>query len=409
MVLGGIVNFNALTELTLQNYDTLIVLSTNGFPIAAETVTEFTEENEGSLIRLENVTIINPAQWTGSGSGFNVDVTNGADTFIMRIDNNVDLYTATAPTGLFDVTGILTQFDNTAPHTTGYQLLPRFKSDIKLILEFTIAELKPYNATTGVADSIGVKAWIRGVVHSGDFGDAFFSLIDNTAGIIVMADDIDYNATLGDSIRILGTIAQEDGTTMLIPDSVIVISSGNTLLSPVVITGTFTEANEGRLVEVKNLAYAGVDANDFHLFTRGTDTFMVFEGDDVTLQAFDSTEMYNLRGILIQLDESAPYLSNYVLMPRDSFDISIALSVKEIAKNALNFNVYPNPTSSVVNIASDFVADRIMITDVAGKEVMRNIPLTNKVSLNISDLNAGMYFIHVQKDGNITTQKLYKH
>ncbi|RYD82172.1 MAG: T9SS type A sorting domain-containing protein [Sphingobacteriales bacterium] len=416
-VLGTIVNFNGLTELTVAPVDTLIVLSTNGFPIEAKTITSYQEMYEGSLVKLENVSIINPAQWTGTGSGFNVDVTNGADTFQIRIDADVNLYSAAAPTGMFNVSGILTQFDNSAPHTTGYQLLPRSSADIELIviteptfMEYTIAQLKPYNATTGVADSIGTKAWIRGVVHSEDFGGAFFSLADNTAGIIVLADDIDYNAKRGDSIRVLGTVTQEDGTTQLMPDSIIVISSNNTLMSPLTLTGIATEANEGKLVAVNNVKYAGVDADDFDLFTKGTDTFMVFVAGGVNLPVFDTAASYNLGGILLQLDETAPYFSNYIIVPRDSFDIERLpnVSVKEASKNVLNFSIYPNPTTNIVNITSGFVADRIIITDVAGKEMLRNIPVTNAVRMDISDLNAGVYFIQVQKGGNISTQKLIR-
>lgn len=414
MVLGGIVNFNGLTELTLLNNDTLIVLSTGGFPIAAKTVTKFTEENEGSLIRLENVTIINPAQWTGTGSGFNVDITNGADTFIMRIDNNVDLYTAAAPTGRFNVSGILTQFDNSAPHTTGYQLLPRTTNDIELIvipepvyMEYTIAQLKPYNATTGIADSIGVKAWIRGVVHSQSFDGEYFSLVDATAGISVMDEFAGYTATRGDSIHVLGTIQQMDGLTVIVPDSIVRLNTGNTLMGATVITEA-TEANESKLVQVNNVRYAGRNS-DLILFANGTDTFSVWVANNVVLQNIDTATRVNIRGILSQMDETSPYLDGYAILPRDSFDIDVLVGIKEFAKNALSFNVYPNPTSSVVNIASDFVADRIMITDVAGKEVMRTIPVTNSVRMDVSDLKAGMYFIQVQKGGNITTKKLYKH
>ncbi len=414
MVLGGVVNFNGLTEITLANNDTLIKLS-SGFPIAAQTVTMFSEMYEGSLVRLENVWLTTPSQWTGSGSAFNVDVTNGNDTFTVRIDRDVEVYSATAPSGRFNVTGILTQFDNTVPHTTGYQLLPRFISDIELIvepqpqfMEYTIAQLKPYNATTGVADSIGAKAWIRGVVHSEDFDGAFFSLQDKTAGIIVLVEDVDYMAKRGDSIRVLGTIDQKDGTTMFIPDSIIVISGNHALQNPVIIN-TANENNEGRLVQVNGLTFTGMDDDDMLTFTNGTESFRIFKADGINLPDFDSTTAkYNIRGVLLQLDDEMPYFNNYFIAPRDANDVDIILSVQNFAKKSLNFNVYPNPTNNIVNITSDFIAERVIITDVAGKEIMRTIPTTNAVRMDVSALKAGMYFIQVQKGSSVTTQKLYK-
>ena len=43
------------------------------------------EAQESELIRLNNVSLATPSQWTNSGSGFNVDVTDGTTTYVVRI------------------------------------------------------------------------------------------------------------------------------------------------------------------------------------------------------------------------------------------------------------------------------------------------------------------------------------
>lgn len=48
----------------------------------------------------------------------------------MRIDNNTNLVGTVIPTGTFDCIAAASQFDNSAPYSTGYQFLPRFTSDI---------------------------------------------------------------------------------------------------------------------------------------------------------------------------------------------------------------------------------------------------------------------------------------
>ncbi|HQU60549.1 MAG TPA: T9SS type A sorting domain-containing protein, partial [Saprospiraceae bacterium] len=91
------------------------------------------ESTESQLVKIENLKLVDPAQWTGTGPGFNVDVTDEVNTYQMRIDNDVDLYSMPAPSGTFNLTGIGGQFDNASPYLEGYQLLPRYMEDIDLM------------------------------------------------------------------------------------------------------------------------------------------------------------------------------------------------------------------------------------------------------------------------------------
>ena len=57
----------------------------------------------------------------------------------MRIDDLVDLSTATVPDGAFNLTGIGSQFDTDAPYLDGYQIMPRYTADIDMIEDTAIA------------------------------------------------------------------------------------------------------------------------------------------------------------------------------------------------------------------------------------------------------------------------------
>ncbi len=127
VVQGTISEFNCLTQIEA---DTLWFVS-SGNTLATPQVTTFIDEQfESELIQLTNLTMVNPSQWLGNGSSFNVDVTNGTFTNIMRIDNDCELSTMPAPTGPFHATGLGSQFDNTSPCDGGYQFLPRYAADI---------------------------------------------------------------------------------------------------------------------------------------------------------------------------------------------------------------------------------------------------------------------------------------
>lgn len=129
VVITGVVNqFNGLTQMTPAS----IELISQGNALAEPTViTELNENYESHLVTLECVYLADPSQWSNEGSGFNVTVTNGTTEYAVRIDNDVDLYSAEAPTGTFNVTGIVGQYDSESPYLEGYQLFPRYSADIE--------------------------------------------------------------------------------------------------------------------------------------------------------------------------------------------------------------------------------------------------------------------------------------
>jgi len=128
-VKGRIAQFRGLTQLELFE---VRKVSENNPLVNSKQVTAFEEIDESSLIMVRNLSFVNPAQWTGSGSGFNVTMTNGSSEFTIRIDNDVDLYSQPLPSnGPFQVVGLLGQFapQQTPPFSGGYQLLPRYMMD----------------------------------------------------------------------------------------------------------------------------------------------------------------------------------------------------------------------------------------------------------------------------------------
>lgn len=138
---GKFEDFNGLGQIYL---DSIVLIQIDSVKINPKLITKFNEEDEGNLVSLENVKILNYSQWLNSGSGFNVDVTNLQDTFTIRIDKDVNIYGKQAPAGTFSVTGLLGQYDKTSPFLDDYQLFPRYVEDIS-----------PYNTSAYPLKSIG--------------------------------------------------------------------------------------------------------------------------------------------------------------------------------------------------------------------------------------------------------------
>ena len=139
IVQGTIGQFNGLTQL---NLDTVWMVSSNNSLVAATEVTALDESTESQLITILNLTIVDPLQWLNTGSGFNVDVTNGTDTVQMRIDADVNIFGTLPPVGMFNLIGIGGQFDGSSPFDEGYQILPRYLPDIDPVSSISEAEFE---------------------------------------------------------------------------------------------------------------------------------------------------------------------------------------------------------------------------------------------------------------------------
>ncbi len=135
-VFGVIDQFNGLTQMAV---DSVIKGSANNTLVNPLTVVKHTEGTENKLIKINNLSLVNPAAWTtGVGtSGFTVRAVapaNPNDTISIRIDNDVTIFNEPVPIFPFNLTGLGGQFDQTSPFSSGYQISPRYVADLQLIV-----------------------------------------------------------------------------------------------------------------------------------------------------------------------------------------------------------------------------------------------------------------------------------
>lgn len=126
-VIARVTEYNGLTELA------------NGVMVLADTTrwvpparllpfnTGLSESMESDLITVVGDVIQPPVR---SGSGYNMTVKNGTPAIAVRI-NDAARVTLPISRGMrLRITGIVGQYDNSEPYTSGYQLLPRFNADL---------------------------------------------------------------------------------------------------------------------------------------------------------------------------------------------------------------------------------------------------------------------------------------
>lgn len=139
IVKGIIDEYNGLTEIIYDDINNITIISDSGAYITPEILplsSGLNERNEGKLFKVEKC-VLGSTPYL-AGTGYNMQVWNGQSVIDIRINNSTgipdDTIFANLKNGDYvSITGIEGQYDSSEPYSSGYQLMPRFLSDLSLI------------------------------------------------------------------------------------------------------------------------------------------------------------------------------------------------------------------------------------------------------------------------------------
>ena len=417
---GSIGQFNGLTQI---NADSLWVSSTSSNIVDPRVVTVLDESTESSVVKLENLSLVDPTEWLGDGSSFNVNVTDGTNTYAIRIHSNTDISSLGAPEGLMSITGIGGQFDPDAPFLEGYQLLPRYEGDIIAdnftpggggdeYMEVNITDINGEEAD-GSASSDGMKVKVTAITHGINFRPAGlqFTIIDannNGIGVFSGSENYGYAFDAGDEIEAWGTVSQFNGLTQISLDSIALVSFANDLVNPRMIT-SMDESTESSYLSFTALEF--VDPSEWLGDGSSFNIDMVDGSGNVIAMRIDSdSPLANMAtapdgasivtGIGGQFDPEAPYDEGYQFFPISFMPyLGIDNFLEEDA-----FSIVPNPATDLITIKSEFQAEKITILSLQGQEILK----TNDSSIDVSSLAPGVYFALIKYDQSYSREVFIK-
>ena len=294
-----------------------------------------------------------------------------------------------------------------------------------VIPTYTVSQIRGQNPTTFVADSIGVKVKVVGVLHgvnqrSTTQGGILLSLIDNTGAIGIFSSSNTFLPTTipveGDRVRAIGTISQFNGLTQITLDSIRVLATNQPLTAPVVVNGPLTEAVESKLVTI---------ANPVHLVTpsqwstTGTAAFNVDVTDGTNtyqMRIFPTTNIFGtpaptgqfvLTGTVSQFDQTSPFDSGYQIIPRRLSDLRNVTGVSENLSSAIA--IYPNPVSDKLFLNLNTLAGKNATVSVVNSlgQVVANVP-ANATEVNVAAFPAGIYTLRVVTSEGTAAKRFVK-
>ena len=371
-IVGSIGHFNGLLQMYV---DSVTVLSTGNATQTPTVVTALGESTESELVKFENMTMVDPTQWGSGSSGYNIDITNGNDTIVMRIDADVDLYGAPAPTGMFDVVGIGGQYDFSAPHFDGYQLLPRYQADIMTSTGVAAVKLSISEIMAGSNSTAYNADWFE--IHN--YGDSAVDLSgyswDDESEIAGTSTFPAVTIQPGEAIVVLDDVAANKDAFLaewkLYAGSVTIVANDE-------LTGSFPSLSQnGDAVFLYDANGAEMASGVYSAATAGFavefDTTGAFLGD-----AVDGTN-----GAYTSLEGDVGSPGN--LTPNTGVDEASVIS-----------NIYPNPTtgSFTVNLASD-ISYEATITNMTGAAVFHKVGTGSVLEIDL-DAARGTYVLRVR-------------
>lgn len=90
---------------------------------------------------------------------------------------------------------------------------------------------------------------------------------------------------------------------------------------------------------------------------------------------------------------------------------AIDVGITEVPKQN-DFALFPNPAKSLITISSTIIGSvkiNYEIIDVLGKVVLQNENTgSDKFTINVSDLNSGIYFLRIQVNYSVVVKKFVK-
>lgn len=383
-VIGVIGHFNGLAQI---NADSIVVIGTNATLPTPVVVTAIDESTESQLIRMNDVTVVNPAQWTNSGSGFTVDITDGTNTIQLRIDADVtDVYNAPCPVGTFDVVGIGGQFDNSAPYNSGYQFLPRYMADfiypVPVTYPLAVTEIMP---SSNDANSAINKDWFEITNYGTDpINLAGFSWDDDSwaPGTVVFPS---VTVAPGEAI----VVAQIDAA-----NEAAFRAAWN--LGPwvqVLTNQSFTVAQPG--------------------FSANGDGVALFDTSATPIEICRAAYTSALAGFSVEFDTACTYLGNAAVGVRGAYastggDIG-SPGNQSIGMNELGiaFTVRPNPTTGMLRLTLPVDASyEVVVRNLNGQVLATSNVNGILMDLDLTGLARGMYLVEVSSNAGRSIQRV---
>ena len=96
-------------------------------------------------------------------------------------------------------------------------------------------------------------------------------------------------------------------------------------------------------------------------------------------------------------------INNFVNCQKWSHDFSLNIDETSLTEQDITFNIYPNPVNDKLNIVTEAEVEEVVVYDIDGRhQVTKSPSLQGDLTIDVSELNSGIYFVEIKtNEGNI--------
>lgn len=297
VVFGEVNQFMGMTEFYP---DQIIYIDGNHALEVPTTVTFLSEINESHMVQMVCVELVDETQWIQVGSGFDVQLTDGTNNFMMRVDLNTDLYNNPALQGHFNVIGIGAQLDPNSPYDDGYTFWPRAITDVSgmVIASFEMpsplvfgdagASVDFVNNSAGASEfdwdfGDGILSELEVVSH--DYSFDFLSDVADITVSLIVTDDVGCSDTFVSTVDVMYTAIEEQANNVVVlypnPARETMLVTSNEVIRSIVISDM-----SGRVIASENNINAKTYSFNVEGLNAGVYHMQLFMASGVSIQRF---------------------------------------------------------------------------------------------------------------------------
>jgi hypothetical protein len=357
-----------------------------GFLKGSNTVTFIKQGTSTANVTISNLTVINNNLMGGI---LNVSSSAIAGTYTVRITNpqnaNVNL-----------INGFTVNNSSSTPTLIGIAPNSGMQGETLLV---SITGLN-----TNFSSGSNTLKFFKQGTESVDFYEIMNTVTNNN----LLGSDIIISPLAPTGVYSVGVENNFDGLVML-NNSFTVVQNNKSI--------TTVAPNNGTQGQTLNVTITGLNTN----FSTGSPSFYFIRQGSPTndIQTLNvtatSTTQANLQ-IIIDLatlpglyDIGYFNINDGAILKANAFTVNeLIIGTPEV--NKATAQIYPNPASQIINIASNQTIEEVAITDITGRLIATKKPENkqNTLTLNIGDLQIpkGIYIVKVQSVNGLATQKI---
>ena len=154
--------------------------------------------------------------------------------------------------------------------------------------------------------------------------------------------------------------------------------------------------NKSPFVYITGEMWVAEEVQDSTILTAWGGVEFLWSTGDTTQSIIVTTEMDSIYSVIVTDENGCSSTAE-----------ATVINATGVEENAINLNIYPNPTNSTLYVEADEM-NKVRVSDIVGQVLFEKNTHDSRVQIDMSHYAAGQYFIQVHASNGVATRKIIK-